>query len=423
MWSRVSGLVVALMGCSLVNAPSGFQDGDAGSAADSEPARDGSDGSDVPDGAADAEVQDGGPTDAAGDVAVDAGRADAGPEGWRILQIEAGRAHACVRLEGGRVVCWGSNDQGQLGHATDGPDFVDTALRFGSIAVEENVTCGVTFTLEAYCWGQVDSNPPPLAGLFFRVGEAVQSVSIGNLRDTTLTVICTENQGAVDCYVSTALQAPGGLNGLFGDSWAPPGMDIVKLSVGRDHFVFETGGVVRSFGNDVFGQQGDASRGTGVVLIPEGAEGRIVEELAADSNRSCASTGTSVWCWGQAGFPNADGSDAIRSSPVDLLIAGPILDLDLAPSFGCAAAGDGVQCWGLNPDTTDGIPPSSPVPPIDAGGPGTRLVATGSGFACNVSGRIATRCWGANDSGQLGGAPGPSGAASNILSLLLGTAS
>ena len=76
--------------------------------------------------------------------------------------------HSCGVTTSGQGLCWGANDEGQLG--TTAPDMcsffdqefvcspfplaVDGGLQFAKLAVGFAYTCGVTPTGDAYCWGR-----------------------------------------------------------------------------------------------------------------------------------------------------------------------------------------------------------------------------------------------------------------------------
>ena len=86
--------------------------------------------------------------------------------GGVVLQIEAGLAHTCARLEGDTVRCWGAGNRGQLGYGN--PDSVgdnETPADAGdvpvgapvvSIAADGTHTCAITDTGTVRCWGQGD---------------------------------------------------------------------------------------------------------------------------------------------------------------------------------------------------------------------------------------------------------------------------
>ena len=83
--------------------------------------------------------------------------------------LEVGVRHVCALDSDGFAHCWGDNSQGKLGAASafvclaniqegrlpcsPDPLRVESGLRFASLSVGADHTCGVTYEGRAYCWG------------------------------------------------------------------------------------------------------------------------------------------------------------------------------------------------------------------------------------------------------------------------------
>jgi len=71
--------------------------------------------------------------------------------------ISAGLAHTCGILTNNSAVCWGENENGQLGNGntTDAtaPAAVSGGLQFRAISAGYRHTCAITTLGAAYCWG------------------------------------------------------------------------------------------------------------------------------------------------------------------------------------------------------------------------------------------------------------------------------
>ncbi len=142
--------------------------------------------------------------------------------------------------------------------------------------------------------------------------------------------------------------------------------------------------------------------------------------VALGEQHACALFHTGgVKCWGRSnhgrlGYPGVFESIGDNETPADMDfvdLGGPAAELALGEQFSCARLVDGgVRCWGRGSDgqlgqgsTVDvGLqePPSS-LAPIALGGPAVQLTAGGD-HACAVLEDGTLRCWGRNETGQLG---------------------
>jgi alpha-tubulin suppressor-like RCC1 family protein len=268
--------------------------------------------------------------------------------GARALQVAAGDEHTCALSSGGRVSCWGSGFQGQLGYG----DNSDRSSPPGSVAVGEPVTqiaagyghtCALLERGRVRCWG---SNEDGTLGY----GHAI---NIGD--DET-------PERAV-----TLPQAPASTAVLGGDALIGGGNVVQIVSVVESHSVcarFQSG-VVRCWGENDDGELGyghiieDGYRFSPEQLVfrpantaPDGSVRFVGGDVAlggdavalADGGRcalvrpsgsaSASSAPLALYCWGvhedgQLGLPRLFSSDpaefGINSSnntPVEL---GPVL--------------------------------------------------------------------------------------------------
>ena len=187
-----------------------------------------------------------------------------------VVAIAAGSYHTCALTTGGGVKCWGGNRDGQLGDGTttDKHTPVDVVgLGSGVIAIAAGFghTCALTTGGWVKCWGynwygqlgdgtQTSSTTPvDVVGL-----SGVIAIAAGGFHTCALT-----SSGGVKCW-------GGNLDGQLGDGTTTQRLtpvDVVGLrsgvaaiAAGGYHTcALTTGGWVKCWGYNVFGQLGDGT--------------------------------------------------------------------------------------------------------------------------------------------------------------------
>ena len=252
--------------------------------------------------------------------------------------LVAGKYHSCGLTSAGAAYCWGLNDFGQLGTATNvgtqtanpTPLAVSGNLTFVSLAAGSAHTCGVTSTGAAYCWG---SN---------YYGELGTTTNNG-----TLTPITTP-------------QAVGG--GLAFASLTAGGTTYFQDEPGGDYTCgLTTAGAAYCWGRNDYGQLG-ISTNSGTLnanptplAVSGGLTFTALEASNAGGSSTCGmSAAGAAYCWGSnynGQLGNATGvgtQDATTSpTPVDgnLAFAG----VWQGAAHGCGLTTSGVAyCWGDN---------------------------------------------------------------------------
>jgi alpha-tubulin suppressor-like RCC1 family protein len=114
-----------------------------------------------------------------------------------------------------------------------------------------------------------------------------------------------------------------------------------------------------------------------------------------------------VKCWGANFFGQlGDGSTADRHTPVNVKNLSGVKAVAAGSSHTCAVtSGGGVKCWGYNGwgqlgdgTTADRYTPF-PVSNLDSG---VKALAAGFSHTCALTTAGGVKCWGRNNSGQLG---------------------
>ncbi len=292
--------------------------------------------------------------------------------------ITVGEGHACALTTTGGVKCWGNNDAGELGDNTFTRRLapVDVVgLSSGVIAVSAGTdfTCALTEAGAIKCWGSNDSA---------RLGIGISGGSANP-----------------DSYAT-----PMDVVGLT--------TPAIALSAGADHScaVLSTGGAV-CWGQPTSGDLGDGSESNGVHTTPTDVVGLLpgAVAIAAGLVHSCALVrGGGVQCWG-SGNTGVLGTGPAGGSryPANVIgLSSGVRALSAGSEHNCAITKTaGVQCWGFNihGQIGDGTTTDRRLPTDVAGlTTGMKAIAGGRQHSCAVSSVGGVKCWGSNYAGNLG---------------------
>jgi hypothetical protein len=331
--------------------------------------------------------------------------------GRTATSIASGLDHTCAVLDDARVKCWGFGGDGELGIGSptgrggnpgdmgDALPFVDlgTGRTARSVAADEDHSCAILDDGHVKCWGANMHGELGLGDLASRgsksgeMGDALPEVDLGTGR-TALAL-------ALGTYRTCAI-----LDDHSVKCWGWNGAGYLGIGDTSDR------------GDDP-GEMGDALPRVNL------GTGRTAVAIAASAETTCAVLDDgSLKCWGfvLGVFP----SQSWGKSPSEMGDALPAVALGtartakriaLGPGEYCAILDDDtLKCWGTNDsgelgqgDTTARGDQASDMgdslPRVDLG-PNRKVtaVALGTSFACALLDGGDLKCWGKNDSGQLG---------------------
>jgi alpha-tubulin suppressor-like RCC1 family protein len=239
------------------------------------------------------------------------------------IDLQAGRWFTCGLKSDGAVLCWGSNQWGQIGSeentggvtANPAPNQVLASVAFTSLYAGDSHTCALTAGGDAYCWGRNN---------FGQLGTALNHLT-GN-----------------------ATPMPQAVSG---------DLTFTSLAAGRDHTCgLASTGATYCWGNNDHGAFGTTVEfGTGLGYpAPLPMEGSLVfTALAAGDEHTCGLLASGDgYCWGR----NSQGklgsvTDFFTESTEPLLVDGGFAFIQLSTfgnhTCGVTRAGS-AYCWGRN---------------------------------------------------------------------------
>lgn len=320
--------------------------------------------------------------------------------------LDVGRDFGCGLISLGRLYCWGANEFGQLGAATDSicfeegttgagtkpcslnPRRAGPTRAFASATAGDGFACALTPAGEAYCWG---------SGAFGKLGR-------GN-----------GGGAGVPELVTAALR-------------------FTSISAGGNHAcAIAVGGGAYCWGQDTVGQLGDARRVNSTTPIPVAdGNGGAAQFSAITSGllHTCGLQNGAAYCWGRTQDGEiGSGANTVFDTPVlvpgglgfgaisaggDTVLApvkGPGVILFRSHTCGIAAGG-AAYCWGSNHFGQLGsgtVGGASAVPVPVSGGLAFTRISAGGHHTCGLTTTSEVYCWGRNSDLQLGRGPASGG--------------
>lgn len=198
--------------------------------------------------------------------------------------IALGLGHSCARV-GKKALCWGANDQSQLGHlAGQGGDVNDggswknptpieaSAFNVEALFAHGNTTCLINGTGKVFCWGGNDSGQ---LGDLGAVASSANGVAVTGLPTPAVKVApgwkdtCAVQNNDVYCWGADMLGSLGADAGATTKApatritaWeASTQVDVASTHPGSHHCALFANGAVWCWGSNNFGEIGHASAG------------------------------------------------------------------------------------------------------------------------------------------------------------------
>lgn len=264
-----------------------------------------------------------------------------------LVEVAAGGFHTCVRRASGEVLCWGMNNKGQLGNGKASssvllPAIVDGLSSGLTLSLGAHHSCALQDGGRLVCWGNNESGQLGSGSRepSHRPSPADTAIEIAQVELGSVHTCVRSADGGVWC-VGALPQGPRQPSLVF--EKVDGVEDAVELAVANTHAcVRHTDSTVSCWGGNFRGELGDltttsrrhAQRVTGL---------QGVAQIAVGMRHSCArmQDGT-VRCWGYGGQHAEE-----RTQPVPVPGLSDVVQLELGEYHGCARHTDGsISCWG-----------------------------------------------------------------------------
>jgi len=350
-----------------------------------------------------------------------------------VVKACAGARHTCALMANGDVRCWGWNLRGQVGDGMGG-NVSEPHNRFAPVTVVTGAsdlacsgpsesTCALIGG-DMRCWGSnyyyqlgdgtnTSRVAPPASGVL----QSVDNLGIGG------EVSCATQGKALKCWGYNYYGSAG--VGSTSQVTTPPGGTILsgveQLATGGSHacaidnWVANTGGTVKCWGDNAGGQLGAATPGNNKSTTPIAVNSAYnsFTSVGAGSGFSCATimNGT-TYCWGSDAFGQLGNTSFIgdgSTTPVTATYSSK--SAACGDGHACAimldsvTAKSGVKCWGRNDSGQLGLGSKGSnvgTPPAGVILANVKSIAPGKYHTCAVLIDGNMKCWGSNAEGQLG---------------------
>jgi cysteine-rich repeat protein len=348
------------------------------------------------------------------------------------VALELGHDFGCALLADKRLKCWGENASGELGLGDvlargDAPDELGTNLKetlseVSAFAVGSHHACAISKS-ETWCWGNnsryalgTGSLAPQFSRVPIKVAVGATPLSLAAGEDFTCALLKDQS---LRCWGSNAGEVFGSGGGFLP---AAPQTALPRIVLGSATTQIAAG--LSLCAHAASGLVCSGSRFPSAAFSVALGAGFELAGVSSGSSHDCAwSTTGGVKCWGSdvgtLGLNGAASSAAALAAAPLLPLEDAVSALDVGVDSTCAVLGTGsVECWGSartgalgRPDLSttigsylgDEADEMAELHALDLGADGlAKAVSVGDGFACALLRRGAIKCWGNNQSGQLG---------------------
>ena len=300
-------------------------------------------------------------------------------------EVFSRKGHSCALHQGGKISCWGNNDEGQLGNRTETDNWMP--MEIVGITDATTITTGGGHTCALHqggkisCWGNNDYGqlgnrtdadywtPMEIVG----ITDAI-AISAGGGYTCAL-----HQDGTISCWGNNDY----GQLGYETDTWwssEPVEVvditDATAISTGMEHAcALHQDGKISCWGRNYYGQLGNGTK-TWWSSVPVEVIG-ITDATAISAGyaaHSCAlhQAGT-ISCWGNNNYGQLGngqkGISTASSEPVEVIGITNAIAITTGGTHSCALHQDStISCWGRNSEGQLGSAYWLPQPVVGFGG-------------------------------------------------------
>lgn len=306
------------------------------------------------------------------------------PSGYFLISPDGSSiSPKCSIHNNGKVRCWGTNNQGQLGDGTTtdrlSPTAINSSEEFIALTVGYSYGCALSSQNKVFCWGRNN---------------------VGQLGD-----------------------------GTFVDRLSPVAVDpsesyrLIKSNNGNSTCGLTVSDKLKCWGHNTEGLLGDGSMvNQNLPVCIDCAEDYV--DFGLGGYHGCALTKSGkIKCWGKNSVGQVgDGTSATKFTPVEIDSATIYVKLNVSNSVNCAlTSGKNIKCWGLNYRGAigDGTTVNKLSPTLIDSATQYDSVLTSTENTCGIRINGQIKCWGSNSHGQVGNGTNHFSAYPNVLSPIL----
>jgi len=336
-------------------------------------------------------------------------------------QVSTGANHTCAVKTDGRLFCWGAGGSGALGTGSLSDSLVRVqessgAADWAQVSTGANHTCAVKTDGRLFCWGS-GNNGELGTGSTAQSLVPAQELSGGDdwarVSAGYVHTCAVKTDGRLFCWGAGyrgRLGTNTGENSLVPVQEFSGGADWSQVSTGLYHTcAAETGGKLFCWGANESGQLGNGSTDANLVPVQEVSEAHDWGHISAGVAHTCAvKTDGRLFCWGAGNFGQlGTGSAAHHIAPFQEVSAGADwAQVSAGAQHTCAVETNGnLFCWGtgLGGRLGHGSGLSSFVPVQESSqAVDWAQVSAGAAHTCAVKTDGRLFCWGTGNSGRLG---------------------